>query len=126
LRVLKKAIKLVKIPSSKLHYSKYIDSVQKRETKGFKLNISDIEKFVMHTLKYKVVNGVRVEAAGRLSKRLTASRSVFKMKYKGSIKNIDSSYKNISSAMLRGYTKPNVQQTSVSSKTRNGSFGLKG
>lgn len=126
LRVLRKAIKLVKIPSSKLHYSKYIDSVQKRETKGFKLNISDMEKFVMDTLKYKVVNGVRVEAAGRLSKRLTASRSVFKMKYKGSIKNIDSSYKKISSTMLRGYTKPNVQQTSISSKTRNGSFGLKG
>jgi hypothetical protein len=28
--------------------------------------------------------------------------------------------------MLRGYLKPNLQQTVINSKTRNGAFGLKG
>jgi hypothetical protein len=70
--------------------------------------------------------GVRLEAKGRLTKRFTASRSVFKVKWKGSIKNLDSSYKGIPSVLLRGHAKSNVQYTLVNSKTRNGSFGLKG
>ena len=87
---------------------------------------NNIEKSVLNSIKHKAVFGVRLEAAGRLSRRLTASRSVFKLKYKGSIKNIDSSYKNLSSVILRGNLKPNIQYTKISSKTRNGSFGLKG
>lgn len=126
LKVLKKSITLVRTPSSKLHYSRYIDSVKNRKVNGLKLSMSETGRFVMDTLKHKIVNGVRVEAGGRLSRRLTASRSVFKVKYKGSIKNIDSSYKGVSSAILRGCSKPNVQQATLISKTRNGSFGLKG
>ena len=83
-------------------------------------------KHVLDSIKYKTVFGVRLEAAGRLSKRLIASRSVFKLKYKGNLKNIDSSYKGISSVILKGNTKSNIQYTKISSKTRNGSFGLKG
>jgi hypothetical protein len=70
--------------------------------------------------------GVRLEAKGRLTRRLTASRSVFKIKWKGSLKNIDSSYRGLSSVMLRGYIKSNVQYSIINSKTRNGAFGLKG
>lgn len=81
---------------------------------------------VLSYLKNRAVLGVRLEAAGRLTRRLTASRSVFKLRYKGSLKNIDSSYKGLSSVMLRGNTKSNVQYTNINSKTRNGSFGLKG
>lgn len=81
---------------------------------------------VISNLKYKKLAGVRLEAKGRLTKRFTASRSVFKVKWKGSIKNLDSSYKNIPSVLLRGHAKSNVQYTLVNSKTRNGSFGLKG
>jgi len=81
---------------------------------------------VLDSVKHKAVFGVRLEATGRLSKRLTASRSLFKLKYKGSIKNIDSSYKGLSSVILRGNIRPNIQYTKRSSKTRNGSFGLKG
>lgn len=84
------------------------------------------QKDVLDSIKYKTVFGVRLEAAGRLSKRLIASRSVFKLKYKGNLKNIDSSYKGISSVILKGNTKSNIQYTKISSKTRNGSFGLKG
>jgi len=81
---------------------------------------------ILRSVKYKNVSGVRFEAAGRLSRRLTASRSVFKLKYKGSVQNIDSSFKGIPSVMLRGIAKPNLQYTNVNSKTRNGAFGLKG
>ena len=89
-------------------------------------NLNTTQKNVIDSIKHKAVFGVRLEAAGRLSKRLTASRSVFKLKYKGSLKNIDSSYNNQSSVILRGNLKPNVQYTKISNKTRNGAFGLKG
>ena len=90
------------------------------------LNNNTNKNLVLDSIKHKAVFGVRLEATGRLSKRLTASRSLFKLKYKGSIKNIDSSFKNLSSVILRGNIRPNIQYTKISSKTRNGSFGLKG
>ena len=60
--------------------------------------------------------GVRLEAKGRLTRRFTASRSVFKIKWKGSLKNIDSSYKGLSSVILRGHVKSNVQYSLVKFK----------
>ena len=85
-----------------------------------------IQKSILNNIKHKFVNGVRLEAAGRLTRRLTAARSVFKLKYKGSLKNIDSSYKGFSSVITRGHIKSNIQYTHINSKTRNGSFGIKG
>lgn len=82
--------------------------------------------YVLNSLKYKSMAGVRLEAKGRLTKRFTASRSIFKIKWKGSLKNIDSSYRGLSSVMLRGHMKSNVQYSIINSKTRNGAFGLKG
>jgi len=81
---------------------------------------------VLLLLKYKSMAGVRLEAKGRLTRRFTASRSVFKIKWKGSLKNIDSSYKGLSSVILKGHVKSNVQYSLIKSKTRNGAFGLKG
>jgi hypothetical protein len=70
--------------------------------------------------------GIRIEAKGRLTRRFTASRSVFKMKWKGGLKNVDSSFKGLSAIMLRGHVKPNVQYSMINSKNRNGAFGVKG
>ena len=81
---------------------------------------------VLNSLKHKNMAGARLEAKGRLTRRFTASRSVFKIKWKGSLKNIDSSYRGLSSVLLRGHAKSNVQYSLVNSKTRNGAFGLKG
>ena len=86
----------------------------------------DIQKSILNCIKDKSISGVRIEAAGRLTRRLIAARSVFKLKYKGSLKNIDSSYKGLSSVILRGHAKSNIQFTNINSKTRNGSFGIKG
>lgn len=90
-------------------------------------NITSINKNnILSIIKQQVVSGVRFEASGRLTRRLTAMRTVFKYRYVGSLKNIRSSLNNKSSTMLRGYVKSNSQYTIINSKTRNGSFGLKG
>lgn len=81
---------------------------------------------VINNINQQVVSGVRFEASGRLTRRLTAMRAVFKYRYAGSLKNIRSSFNRESSTMIRGYLKANLQHTLINSKTRNGTFGLKG
>jgi hypothetical protein len=85
-----------------------------------------MEKFVTNNIKHKYVSGFKLEAKGRLTKRYTASRSIIKQKYKGNLVNINSSYKGLSSPILRGNISSNLQYTKLSSKTRIGSFGIKG
>jgi len=82
--------------------------------------------FVLRHLKHTNVRGIRIEAKGRLTRRFTASRSVFKMKWKGGLKNVESSFRGWSAIMLRGIHKSNVQYSAISSKNRNGAFGVKG
>jgi len=114
-RVLRKAIlQMVRIPD--LHTLITFDDMNQTMSKN---NIVD-------TIKQQVVSGVRFEAAGRLTRRLTAMRSVFKYRYVGSLKNLRSSFNNKSSTLLRGYAKANSQYTLINNKTRNGAFGLKG
>jgi len=85
-----------------------------------------LKNFVINNLKYRHVTGFRLEAKGRLTRRYTASRSVSKLRYKGNLMNIDSSYKGLSSVILKGNLRSNVQFTRLNSKTRIGSFGIKG
>jgi hypothetical protein len=114
-RILSKAIiQMVKIPD--LHTLITFD-----DNKPF-MNKTN----VLNTINQQVVSGVRFEASGRLTKRLTAMRAVFKYKYVGTLKNIRSSFNNKPSTILRGVLKSNGQYTLINSKTRNGTFGLKG
>jgi hypothetical protein len=87
-------------------------------------NTIDNYNFINY-IDYKHIIGVRLESKGRLTKRLTASRSSYKSSYQGSLKNIYSSQQNLTSNMYKGYNKSNIQYSNVNSKTRNGSFGLK-
>jgi regulatory protein YycI of two-component signal transduction system YycFG len=41
---------------------------------------SNLIDYVLNSLKYKNIGGVRLEAKGRLTRRFTASRSIFKIK----------------------------------------------
>ena len=94
-----------------------------------KLNNVDkkyLEEVVLRNIKYKHVTGFRLETRGRLTRRYTASRSVSKLRYKGNLLNIDSSYRGLSSVLLKGNLKSNIQYTKLKSKTRIGSFGIKG
>lgn len=86
----------------------------------------NIEDEVFNAIKYKLTNGIRLEVAGKLSRRSTANRAMFKFKYKGNLRNIDSSFRGVSAVMLRGHLKSNIQYTNLISKTRKGAYGLKG
>jgi hypothetical protein len=114
-KILRKAIiRMVKIPD--LHTLITFDDRKETMTKNNILNV----------IKQQVVTGVRFEASGRLTRRLTAMRAVFKYKYIGTLKDIRSSYNNKSSKLLKGFSKSNLQYTNINSKTRNGTFSLKG
>ena len=93
-------------------------------------DFSSLEKFlinnVMKNIKYKSVSGFRLESKGRLSRRYTASRSVSKLRYKGNLLNTDSSYKKLSSVLLKGNLESNIQYTKLNSVSQIGSFGIKG
>lgn len=128
LRVLKKSLKLVKKPrkfSARLALSKLVTS---KPTDMWKNNI----KNVLNSLKYKWVTGIRLEAKGRLTRRFTASRAVYKFKYKGNLRNLEHLYytnykeKSPSIFMLRNQFRPNTQHSYTFSNKRIGSFGVKG
>lgn len=79
----------------------------------------------LYNLKYKTINGIRIQATGRLTKRLTALRSISKFKQKGTLKNVYSSFYGMSTIMLIGYMKSNLQFMKKNYSNRNGSYGIK-
>jgi len=85
-----------------------------------------IYEIIFNSINYKNMGGIRLEAKGRLTKRYRADRSVFKVRWKGGLKNIDSSYKGLSSVNMRGYAKPNLDYSIFTSKRRIGAFAVKG
>lgn len=106
----------------------YFPSANKLEIENFynvKHSIS-LRNYVFRYLKHFRLAGVRLEAKGRLSRRFTASRSVFQLTWKGGLKNVDSSFKGLSTVMLRGDAKSNVEYSMLKSKARIGAFGIKG
>lgn len=100
----------------------YTNNTVEKNKYGFNI----LKYIILNNIKYKRVSGVRLEAAGRLTKRYTASRSRYKVIYKGNLENTLSSVKGYSSVLLRGNFKPNLQYTKLNSKSRIGSFGVKG
>lgn len=155
LRVLKLSLKLTKQPYFKLHFHRdnvqlnymFLDRALSEPTKSLSVSIDSdnslkvaapiiknkyifkpkaytLRLFLYH-MKQKIINGIRLQGTGRLTKRLTASRSVSKLRYTGSLKNINSSYEGISTIMLRGFVKSNLQYANVNNHNRNGSFGTK-
>lgn len=85
------------------------------------INISEI----IRSIKHKYTNGIKINMVGRLSRKAETGRSTHMAVYKGSTKDMDSSYKGLSTALLRGYYKPNLLYTASKSKLRVGNFGLK-
>lgn len=123
-RKLLKYLKTVK-NKVKLHKKKYLYELDLSNWNKYSDN-NMLESMVLKDLKYKKVTGFRLEAKGRLTRRYTASRSVYKLIYKGNLTNIDSSYNSLSSVILRGNLRSNIQYTKLKGKTRIGSFGIKG
>lgn len=79
----------------------------------------------INLIKFKSVFGLKLQAAGRLTKRSTASRAVFKYRFKGGLKNIPEITRNKSTTLIKSNIISNLHYSSIASKTRNGSFGLK-
>ena len=92
----------------------------------FEADPSNLVNTTLKSIKNKAVTGIRLEVAGRLTRRYTADRSLFKLRYKGNLKNMDASNKGLSTVLLRGYARPGLGYTQTSSKVRIGSFGVKG
>ena len=80
---------------------------------------------ILNILKFKFTSGVRIAIAGRLTKRNTAERSIHKLRYKGNIRNMDSSDKGLSTTLVRGFSNSNLFINKSSGKVRTGSFGVK-
>lgn len=107
--------------------SDYInDSLNNALFNYYKWNLKNYkENIILNSIKHRIFGGIRIEAAGRLSKRLVAARTVFKYKYTGNLRNLNSSYLGIPSTMLRGNLRSNLSYTKLKSKTKIGSYGLK-
>lgn len=86
----------------------------------------DINNTIYDSIKYKNMSGIQIEVKGRLTKRYRADRSIFTLKRKGGLKNIDSSFKGLSSVLFRGNTKSNINYSFSKSKRRVGAFAVKG
>ena len=147
LRVLKRVLGLIKKPYFKIHFynrKKTLEQVNNNflfmdqnlnmltSSKNILFNKYLFEKprdykprLSLYHLNHKTVTGVRLQGTGRLTRRLTASRSISKFKYMGSLQNLESSRQAVSTVMLRGYMKSNLQYTNINSYNRNGAFGVK-
>ena len=71
------------------------------------------------------MSGARLSVKGRLTRRYRADRAVYKLKWKGGLKNIHSSLKGLSTEVFRGYIGSNVEKSMFVSKRRIGSFAVK-
>lgn len=89
-------------------------------------NAKHLKKIILSGIKYKRISGVRLEAAGRLTKRHSASRAQSRTKYKGNLINTYSSIKGYSIPVIRGNFRANLQHTVINSTSRVGAFGVKG
>ena len=87
---------------------------------------SAIHNKIYDSVGYKNMGGIRLEVKGRLTKRYRADRSIYSLKWKGGLKNIDSSFKGLSSVLFRGNSKSNVTYSITKSKRRIGAFAVKG
>jgi hypothetical protein len=133
LRVLKKALKLIKIADINIslllkekRMMKYINNVisTKKYTNYINYYSSNKYKTILRSIKNIHVIGISLEAKGRLTKRMTASRSVYKLKYKGNLKNVYSCYYKMSTHLIRGFNKSNISFVNNNSKNKNGSYGI--
>ena len=125
LRKLKTIWKKVKIKNNKIFLGK--KPLKKLDyKKNTTKSPNHLKNNIIGSLNYKDIKAFRLEARGRLTRRYTASRSVLKTKYKGNLLNIDSFYKGLSTVLLKNNLRSNLQYTKLKSKSRIGSFGIKG
>lgn len=93
----------------------------------FKMPLNNsIDDMIIKNIEKKTISGIFLKVSGRITRRIIAERSTYKFRHVGTLKNVNSSFKGLSSVVLRGNEKPNVENTFLNSKNIIGSFGLKG
>lgn len=90
------------------------------------LNNTNIQNKIFNNINYKNMGGIKLEVKGRISRRLTAQKTLYKLRLKGGLRNIDSSFKGLSSVLLKGYSNPNISYSMFKSKRPVGAFAIKG
>jgi hypothetical protein len=113
-------------PKDKINIFNIMGINSLRELSTLKSNNNYLYLELLSRIKYKFISGIRLIAAGRLTKRNIAARAVKAMTYKGNLKNIDSSHRSMSIPAMRGDWRPNLEFTVVHNTTKTGSFGIKG
>lgn len=99
---------------------------EKNDVKESQEDFLKIRDAILENVKYKNMAGARLRVKGRLTKRYRADRAVYKLKWKGGLKNIDSAFKGLSTVVFRGHLDSNVEKSMLASKRRIGSFAVKG
>ena len=138
LRTIRNALKTVRTSkvNIKLYYLKKTSSLIKKYSALYNnistLNVGDLKKIqktvrneVIMSTKYKAITGLKIQIAGRLTRRATAAKAVFKGGQVGGLRNFDSSVLGFSVGLLRGHRNPNLQKSYHNSKTKNGSFNVR-
>jgi hypothetical protein len=117
--------KLFKEKYSSLNYNKFALTNNDKKTNTSKL-LSTYKNIIYKYIKYKKIGGIRIEISGRLTRRYRADRAIYKLKWKGSLQNLDSSLKRLSAVNFRGYSNSNLEYSILASKRRIGAFAVKG
>ncbi len=134
-RTLVKGNKNIDLFLDKYKDLKIISNLDKTNLDGLLSNIhgsgssttnKEIHNTIYNSIGYKNMGGIRLEVKGRLTKRYRADRSIYSLKWKGGLKNVDSSFKRLSSVLFRGNSKSNVSYSLTTSKRRIGAFAVKG
>jgi hypothetical protein len=132
LTLIRKGLRYAKI--AKLHFLltvKKLNLYLPKEIKGNYINILNLKsnKNILNTIFNNSVNthvtGLRIEAKGRLTKRLVASRAINKLKYKGSLNNLYSSINKNSTISFKGFERSNINYSNKNTYNLLGSYGIK-
>lgn len=86
----------------------------------------DNKDIIFNSIKYKNIGGIKLEVKGRLTRRYRADRAIFKVKWKGGLKNTDSSLNGLPSVNLRGNINSNLEYSMGVYKRKIGAFAVKG
>jgi ribosomal protein S3 len=85
-----------------------------------------ISNQIYNSIKYKNIGGITLLVKGRLTRRNRADRAVQSVTLRGGLKNVDSSFKRLSSILFRGNVNSNVIYSLSTSKRRIGSYAVRG
>nr|AZB86625.1 ribosomal protein 3 [Endoconidiophora resinifera]AZL93781.1 ribosomal protein 3 [Endoconidiophora resinifera]AZL93795.1 ribosomal protein 3 [Endoconidiophora resinifera]AZL93809.1 ribosomal protein 3 [Endoconidiophora resinifera] len=94
-----------------------------KNDKDFTLDVMGV---IFRKLRLKHMLGIRVEVKGRLTKRYRADRAIYKLGWKGGLKNIASSRLKRRFNTYRGPNSSNTMYSITNSTRRIGAFAVKG